>query len=595
MSDRRFAKTVLVIFLVSFALGPVFSPTRTNADVQSDAKIIAKCTAAGLIGSGVSYLIGLLLANLTQVPVNDPQNNAKELVTDVLARCWARQILDSSIGGMLNIVRTQGRDGGKSYVQNWRNFQTNAQYRGEAVFRGILANTQVCDFLRKDIDKTFRVRASDKISLKGQNTRIGDMDPFTVRGMCTLPSGFNLQNYARNFSGNGGWGTFLRMLEPQNNYFGLVLQSINEADKQKAMEISSDLYDAQTGRGYTALRGTGSASCRVRGANGICIVYNNITSPGSYVADTVAATIQSELGWITSVDELNEVIAAYITERLMARLQNLGSNEGAPVYTSQPSPPPVCRDPAQPIPTPEPPFIPGQTPRTDRQIRLNSQIAQIHDALQSLSNNARMMTSFLDQRKNVLIAGRKTQRELDLNKQSILGLIDAPQQSQALDLLSEFDRLARELYLGEGQASTTVLPACSTPPPIPTPVSTPVPTPGTDNCYIPASRSEFRHIDDVQAAQDRVAARAQAGGDVGLNPSDTTIITDFNKYHGAVVTELNGAGFPLAFHDGEEIQICRTGDGFSEHADISTSSSRVRSASNFDTTICRPAAVTACN
>ena len=420
------------------------------------------------MGLGLSALLG-------EVPVHDTQNDAKEYIMDVLARCLARQILDGSIGGMLNIVRTQGRDGGKSFVQNWRNFQTSAQYRGESVFRGILANTKVCDFLRKDVDKVFRVKATDKISLQGQNIRIGDLDPFTVRGMCTLPSDFSLEAYANDFSGNGGWGTFLRMLEPQNNYFGLILQSIDEAERQKAMEVSSDLNEAQTGRGYTSLRGEGSGSCLVRGANGRCIFYSNIQSPGSYVADTVAATIQGELAWITSADELNEVIAANITQRLIARLQNLGAGEETPIYSPDPSPPPEVFPSPQPIPSLEP-------------------------------------------------------------------------------------------------------------------------TPGPINgCYIPTSRSEFRYIDDVETAQQNVAAKAQAGEDVGLDPSDTTIITSFDKYHGAVLDELHGMGFPLALHNGEEVVLCRAGDGFSEHSDISTSTSRVRGAFNFDSTICSPAEIPECN
>ncbi len=454
-----------MIVLASIILGTTFYAERANANV-------ATCTAAGLIGSGVSYLVGIgLAALLGEVPVHDSQNDAKEYVMDVLSRCLAREILDSSIGGMLDIVRTQGRDGGASYIRNWRNFQTNAQYRGEAIFRGILANTKTCNYLQQDINKIFRVTAKDKISLKGQNTRIGGADPFAVTGRCTMPSDFDMEKYKQDFSGNGGWGTFLRMLEPQNNYFGLVLQSINEADKQKEMEISSDLNEAQAGRGYTSLRGEGAGSCLEMGPNGKCTIYSNIKSPGAYVADTVAATIQQELGWITSTDELNEIIATAITERLMARLQNLGSSEEIPTYGADPTPPPEAFPSPPPIPSPEP--------------------------------------------------------------TEVIGCIDKPPAEQ------------------------------------------------------------FQYLDDIRRAQDRVTIRAQNGEDVGLDPNDTMVITDFGKYHAAVVEELHGAGFLLAFYDGEEIEICQAGDGFSEHSDISTSTSRVRRA--FNNSICRPAEIPECN
>src|SRR3990167_4289895 len=106
MSDKRFVKTVLVVFLVSFAFGPILYPLQTSA-AGTDAAV---CMGANFLGAGVSYLVGLgLSALLGEVPVHDTQNDAKEYIMDVLSRCLARQILDSSVGGMLNIVRTQGR------------------------------------------------------------------------------------------------------------------------------------------------------------------------------------------------------------------------------------------------------------------------------------------------------------------------------------------------------------------------------------------------------------------------------------------------------------------------------------------------------
>lgn len=473
-----------------------------------------------------------------EVPEKEKTLRAKETFKDVAARCLARMVFDSSIGGMLDVVRRQGRDGGASYVRNWRNFQTNAQYRGEAVFRGMLANTKTCDYLQQNINKAFRVTAKDKTSFlgsdglyhpigsflgsdgkyhiqgsflgsdgryhppgsflgvngiyvepegnvtsKGQNTRIGDADPFAVTGRCTMPSGFDMEKYKQDFSGNGGWGTFLRMLEPQNNYFGLVLRSINEADKQKAMEISSDLQEAQAGRGYLGLRS--NAPCLQRAANGTCTIYNNITSPGSYVADTVAATIQQELAWITNVDELEELIIDGIANRLTKRLLSLGSDEEAPSYTNEPPLPDICPD-----------FGP-----------------------------------------------------------------DAK------------DPLCR--------------------PSTPEPSATPPESTPLVGCLDKPPIEQFHYLYDIRRAQNRVGDRALRGEDVGLDLNDTAVITDFDKYHAAVIEELHGAGFPLAFYDGEEVEICKAGDGFSEHSDISTSTSRVRPA--FNNSICSPAEIPECN
>ena len=69
-----------------------------------------------------------------------------------------------------NVARTGGRDGGPAWVRNWRNFQLDAQYRGEGIFRGVLASTNLCNYFGSDLKNLFG--ANQRIDLTKIRTRI---------------------------------------------------------------------------------------------------------------------------------------------------------------------------------------------------------------------------------------------------------------------------------------------------------------------------------------------------------------------------------------------------------------------------------------
>lgn len=86
-------------------------------------------------------------------------------------------------------------------------------------------------------------------------------------------------------------------------------------------------------------------------------------------------------------------------------------------------------------------------------------------------------------------------------------------------------------------------------------------------------KARFQYLDDLSLAIDRVQDKARAGEDVGLNPGNPNEIEapgDVNatKFHAAVISEMRAAGF-TAQHDGEEVNMYRSGDNFQENSDIS--------------------------
>ncbi|MEK7125229.1 MAG: hypothetical protein AAB864_02490 [Patescibacteria group bacterium] len=363
---RRFIATSCLIAIVTGFLIPAPTSAATIPGVPQKITDAAQCVGASWIASKIQNFIKKKLRKLakrkidrainsligTKVPVEDAAAidelqdilndtttlREKEEIWDLVARCAARTFFDNEVTRILFAARRGGREGGPAYVRNWRNFQTNAEYRGEAVFRAILSNTKLCDYLSKDLKNTFHVQPKDKLSLKNQNIRVGDFDPFTLRAKCTLPQNFDIAKYQKDFTGNGGWAVFERLLQPQNNPYGLALAALSEVNKQRALEVSADLNEARTGQGFLATRGSPQASCKQRNASGRCVFFADIKSPSGYVAASVGATINQELAWLTNADELNEVLVRVIT-RLSDRFIDFSKEEEYPSYVNDPQVP----------------------------------------------------------------------------------------------------------------------------------------------------------------------------------------------------------------------------------------------------------------
>lgn len=325
---HKILKLSLASLLITSLVIPFAIPRPANA-VPAPVNITV-CTGAGLLVNYLTGLLGDLITSGATVPVSEGALRNKEGVLDVVARCTARQLFDRSITGMLDIMRTGGRDGSAAYVKDWRNFLTSAEYRGEDVFRAILSNTKLCDYIDKNIKNIFGVTTKTSIPTTTQ-TRIGNFDPFQLRANCTLPSSFSITNYQKDFAGNGGWQAFSRLLEPQNNYYGALFGSLDEAAKQRSLESSADAKEAVSGQGYTSKR----KACQLIGQGARCAILGTILTPGATLSGAVNASFQSELAWLANSDELNEVIATLV-ERFVNRLLDIGAEDSEQEYGPDP-------------------------------------------------------------------------------------------------------------------------------------------------------------------------------------------------------------------------------------------------------------------
>ncbi|MEK7163808.1 MAG: hypothetical protein AAB768_01540, partial [Patescibacteria group bacterium] len=271
---------------------------------------------------------------------------SKEFGFDTVARIIARTLLNKMVSGLITKIQGGGEGGKPTFVQNWRNFQTDSQYRGEDVFRSILVGTKLCSYFEKEIKGLFG--ATKNINSLGQNLRVDNFDPFGLRAGCTMPSNFNLASYQSNFSGNGGWNAWSRMLEPQNNYYGALFGSLDEAARQRSVEERAGLSEAQAGSGYTSIRDICQDELKPGevGPNlpsrARCVFMGKVFTPADLLGKTAASTIDRDLGWLTSSDELSEVVVSII-QASVNRLTNLALSRPADDYATAPE----VRDPTQ--------------------------------------------------------------------------------------------------------------------------------------------------------------------------------------------------------------------------------------------------------
>ena len=358
MSNRKSVKFLTILVLTGIIL-PYFSAFALIGDITNIGKCalrnrlkqflkdvlneVVKAIKAAIraaVCAGISYFTGGLVNCPQKVIAEGPpsQDIAKETIEDTIARCIARQALTRMIGGILDIVRDQGRDGGPVYVQNWRDFTLQGQQRGENIWRGLLyiaANGDgsipplLCSHIKES--SVFNLLQPTPVSglvQSGLNRRVDSLQEYLIAARCDPIVENNYAVFAKDFSQGGGWDMWERMLQPQNNIFGAIGLANEELIKQRAIEERINIYEA-TAHGFTGKRGeNASDSCLSFDIVGRCVVYKNIQTPGFTLAESTNKALGSELDWIVSTDEINELLIDMF-DVVVARLKNLGAPDAA--------------------------------------------------------------------------------------------------------------------------------------------------------------------------------------------------------------------------------------------------------------------------
>lgn len=231
----------------------------------------------------------------------------KEFGLDLIARVLARTFLSTLMNNATEIISTAGRiPGTPTFVQDWRTFLEEAQYRGEDTTRAIIGGATapegtICQYLKNSLASAFGASKVD--GFQPFRYRVDSLQYYSERNKCTLPIGFNVNTFRNDFSAGGGWAAWDKLIQPQNNFFGVYADSLDELARQRSFEEKTDQSEAGPS-GFTSTR----SACVLGGGNTPCLVLGQVLTPGQILKDTAAHLNLSELDWMTDSDELSEVL-----------------------------------------------------------------------------------------------------------------------------------------------------------------------------------------------------------------------------------------------------------------------------------------------
>lgn len=259
----------------------------------------------------------------------------KEFTLDVIARVIGRTFLSRMDNAITKFISKNGRDEGPNFVQDWRDFLENAQYRGEDITRAIIGDAidagsgTICSYLRNPLGTAFG--ASKMPNFSPFLYRVDSLQYYKLRNRCTMPVGFNIDVFKNNFTQGGGWTAWNQLIQPQNNFFGVYGDTLDELSKQRVFEEKTDQGEANSGGGFISKR-AGKGGCILKGMNTTCLILGKVLTPADMFKETAAKMNTAEFNWLTSSDELSEVIA-FAASWVTNRLTNLGTSLTPDTFT----------------------------------------------------------------------------------------------------------------------------------------------------------------------------------------------------------------------------------------------------------------------
>jgi hypothetical protein len=333
------------------------------------------------------------------------------------------------------VIKWINGQGEPLFVSDWGTFLRKAANEAGGVFLDTLSGNLLCQPF------AFQLRLALMPVSYYQQAR------------CTLESiGRNLNVFFNNFAQGGGWGTWLQIIQPQNNFFGSFGMALDEYEKQKieaaekakieAMAsggfvgdkkcVSGGLVNVNTGQMATADKCKGAANCQkmkegmseVSGQYEFKCTQEAIVTPGTLVReqaqeamDTMRDTIYSMIsGAASQTGPLAPYIMAILSALINRVIKEGLATVSEAIAGGDPSYGPTFSNPNTPMPSSDP-RVTGLDPTS---IAKNEEILSaspaLIDPLGLLKEN--IETEILakqQQNLNILISAKNTQIET-LNK-----------------------------------------------------------------------------------------------------------------------------------------------------------------------------------
>ena len=242
----------------------------------------------------------------------------KEFGLDVIARALARKLLTRLGDGIINSINNLGLEKGEKapgFVQNWKKFLSDAQTIGINQFRSqlnyVITKGILCDDLKGPLAFAFQASSIPYVDV-GQTDlndelKQGALTPFQTKIKCTIPADVR-EKFKKNFEKGGGWETWSRIVEPQNNLAGALVISLEELNKQRGSQENARQGEIVAGQGFTGVQ----SSCRGAGSNAQCTFLGKTVTPAKLLGEGAANWLEKNSEFLVNADELSEIIMAVI-------------------------------------------------------------------------------------------------------------------------------------------------------------------------------------------------------------------------------------------------------------------------------------------
>lgn len=252
-----------------------------------------------------------LIAKTEDIKKIAKQECLRTNILDPLAWFVAKQVIHSFTTSIVNWISGNGKEDPK-FIANTPEFWKRVANEASGL---VIEDLGVADLLCKPfkIQLQFALRFRDR--------------PINTRLKCTAS---DVENNFRNNFFSGGWKSWIKITtEPQNNYMGAYLTSLDEIERRQAEAVEATKTDQEANGNFLGVR-----VCTSFSNGGICERYETRT-PGKTVSDLLSKALGSDISQLELADSFNEIAVALLNRMRGWLVTGGGGNKGLLKFDGQ--------------------------------------------------------------------------------------------------------------------------------------------------------------------------------------------------------------------------------------------------------------------
>lgn len=298
-------------------------------------KIFAILILTGLL-SGLFLVLRPYPARGVVITFDIP-TNIYEFIIKPLVRKIAQSLANKLADKVYKQVNGTNNGTAPHFVLSWRNNLLESVGRGTDTFRSLQRGVAWCPNFKDNLLNAFG--STGYPALNGNINFAGGFgtllnapgsDPFDYVNKCTLGD-VNIDRFKADFT-NGGWDAWNKLIEPQNNFYGAFINSLDQKLQQEGQEAQANDNQLKS-KGFLPNRQDGQRGenggpegCALGGGGGRCIVYGKILTPADVFGEATANQIDAKLKSFYSAQDLTDIVGGLflaITRGVLGRLTSL--------------------------------------------------------------------------------------------------------------------------------------------------------------------------------------------------------------------------------------------------------------------------------